>query len=113
METKPEAIIEEIFDLAASPPALYDPRRSAPSAVGGGYLERPVDRCRSRGDRAVRGRYTVKIKKLSIEGFRGVPKHLEMRLDGKSLCLLAENGRGKTTIVDALEYWSTGSRPSL
>lgn len=28
--------------------------------------------------------------------------------DGQSLCLQAENGRGKTSISDALEFWSTG-----
>ncbi len=50
----------------------------------------------------------MKLKKVTIEGFRGAPKLLELPLDGKNLCLLGENGRGKTTIVDALEYWSAG-----
>lgn len=50
----------------------------------------------------------MKLKKVTIEGFRGAPKPLELPLEGKSLCLLGENGRGKTTIVDALEYWSVG-----
>ncbi|HCT75226.1 MAG TPA: hypothetical protein DGT23_01250 [Micromonosporaceae bacterium] len=50
----------------------------------------------------------MKLKKISIEGFRGVPRVLDLALDGKSLCLLAENGRGKSTIVDALEFWTRG-----
>lgn len=49
----------------------------------------------------------MKLKRLKIEGFRGVPVTLDLRLDERSLCLLAENGHGKTTIVDALEFWSS------
>ena len=55
----------------------------------------------------------MKLKKVTIEGFRGAPKLLELPLDGKSLCLLGENGRGKTTIVDGLEYWSIGKLESF
>ncbi|MGZ8795638.1 MAG: AAA family ATPase [Gaiellaceae bacterium] len=50
----------------------------------------------------------MKLKKITIEGFRGAPKPFELLLDGMSLCLLGENGLGKTTIVDGLEYWSVG-----
>src|SRR3954468_3489315 len=50
----------------------------------------------------------MKLTRIRVEGFRGVPASLELALDGKSLCLLGENGRGKSTIVDALEYWSSG-----
>jgi AAA domain len=50
----------------------------------------------------------MKLSKVTIEGFRGVPKQFDLKLNGKSLCLVGENGRGKSTIVDALEYWSTG-----
>jgi hypothetical protein len=49
----------------------------------------------------------MKLKRISIEGFRGAPVPVELRLAEKSLCLLAENGRGKTTIVDGLELWSS------
>ena len=52
----------------------------------------------------------MKLKRVVVEGFRGAPKLFELPLDGKSLCLLGENGRGKTTIVDALEYWSLRAR---
>ena len=50
----------------------------------------------------------MKLKKVTIDGFRGAPRPFELRLDGKSLCLLGENGNGKTTIAEGLEYWSTG-----
>ena len=50
----------------------------------------------------------MKIKTATIDGFRGAPAPVELRLAGKSLCVLAENGHGKTTIVDALEFWSVG-----
>ncbi|MCY4085401.1 MAG: hypothetical protein OXG37_00575 [Actinomycetia bacterium] len=50
----------------------------------------------------------MKLKKVTIDGFRGAPKPFVLRLDGKSLCLLGEDGSGKTTIVDSLEYWAAG-----
>lgn len=51
----------------------------------------------------------MKIVRLKIEGFRSLrsPQRIELK-HGRSLCLLADNGRGKSSIVDALEYWSTG-----
>ena len=51
----------------------------------------------------------MKIMWLKIEGFRSLrsPQRLDFK-HGRSLCLLADNGRGKSSIVDALEYWSTG-----
>lgn len=50
----------------------------------------------------------MKIRRLQIQGFRGAPVALDLRLNERSLCLLAENGHNKTTIVDALEFWSSG-----
>jgi len=50
----------------------------------------------------------VKLRTVTIERFRGVPTKLDLPLRGKSFCLLGENGHGKTTIVDALEFWSSG-----
>jgi hypothetical protein len=43
-----------------------------------------------------------------VDGLRGCAKRFEFVLDGKSVCLLGENGTGKTTIADAAELWSTG-----
>lgn len=50
----------------------------------------------------------MKLKNVTIVGFRGAPVPVEFPLVQKSLCLLAENGHGKTTIVDGLEFWSSG-----
>jgi hypothetical protein len=50
----------------------------------------------------------MKLHRVSISGFRGTLPKLELRLDCRSLCLLGENGHGKTTIADALELWGTG-----
>jgi hypothetical protein len=51
----------------------------------------------------------VKILRVRINGFRSLraPQTIELR-DGRSLSLLADNGRGKSSVVDALEFWSTG-----
>ncbi len=51
---------------------------------------------------------SVKIKKISIRAFRGIPD-LELELDGKSLLLEGETGSGKSSIVEALEYFFTGT----
>lgn len=50
----------------------------------------------------------MKLRRITVDGFRGCPATFSLTLDGKSVCLLGENGRGKTTIVDALELWSSG-----
>jgi recombinational DNA repair ATPase RecF len=51
----------------------------------------------------------VKLARLEIDGFRCFrEKRILNFKEGRSLCLLAENGRGKTSIADALEFWSTG-----
>lgn len=50
----------------------------------------------------------MKINKIEIEGFRGALPPFELKLGGKNACIYAENGFGKSTIADALEYWSSG-----
>ncbi len=51
----------------------------------------------------------MKISRIGIDGFRGFGERRDLALkDGRSLCLLAENGRGKSSIADALEFWSQG-----
>lgn len=50
----------------------------------------------------------LKVKNLSVEGLRGTLPLLHLPLQGKSLCLLGENGKGKTTVVDSVEFWATG-----
>ena len=50
----------------------------------------------------------MRIDRLAISGFRGAPLPLELALDGKSVVISGENGFGKSTISDAIEFWSTG-----
>lgn len=46
----------------------------------------------------------TKIKQININSFRGIPE-LQLELDGKSLLLYGENGTGKSSIVDAVEFF--------
>ncbi len=50
---------------------------------------------------------SVKIKTIDIHAFRGIPD-FELQLDGKSLLLRGENGTGKSSIVEAIEFFFTG-----
>jgi len=50
----------------------------------------------------------VRLNHISLSGFRGAPIDVTLTFEGKSCFLYAENGFGKTTFVDALEYWSSG-----
>jgi len=49
----------------------------------------------------------VKIKTINIHALRGIPD-LELQLDGKNLLLRGENGTGKSSIVEAIEFFFTG-----
>ena len=48
------------------------------------------------------------IESVKINAFRGIPE-LTLNLEGKSLLLQGENGTGKSSIVDALEFFFTGN----
>jgi AAA15 family ATPase/GTPase len=50
----------------------------------------------------------ITIKSIAISSLRGI-KELSLPLDGKGLILFGENGTGKSSIVDALEFFFTGS----
>ena len=50
---------------------------------------------------------SVRIKKINIHAFRGIPD-VELELNDKSLLLRGENGTGKSSIVDAIEFFFTG-----
>jgi DNA repair exonuclease SbcCD ATPase subunit len=47
------------------------------------------------------------IKSINIHAFRGIPD-LNLILDGKSLLIRGENGTGKSSIVEAFEFFFTG-----
>jgi hypothetical protein len=49
----------------------------------------------------------VSIQQLEAIGVRGLPR-FDFELGGKSLVILGENGTGKSSIVDALEFLFTG-----
>ena len=48
-----------------------------------------------------------KIKTLTIREFRGI-RDATLPIDGKSVVILGENGTGKSSIVDALEFFYAG-----
>ena len=50
----------------------------------------------------------MKINSIKISAFRGIPELLNLNLQGKSLLLLGENGTGKSSIIDAIEFFFTG-----
>lgn len=54
----------------------------------------------------------ITINNANIKAFRGIPC-TELPLEGNSLLLIGENGTGKSSIVDALEFFFTGEVSSL
>jgi len=46
-----------------------------------------------------------KIKTLSISGYRGIKDRLSLNLDKKSILLYGDNGSGKSSITDAIEWF--------
>ncbi|MFZ1288506.1 MAG: hypothetical protein WAR79_00325 [Melioribacteraceae bacterium] len=49
----------------------------------------------------------VKIKNIEIKGLRGIKEDLSIKLDSKSILLYGENGSGKSSITDAIEWYYT------
>jgi len=47
----------------------------------------------------------MKIKSLDIKGFRGIKRELPLELNSKSLLLFGDNGSGKSSITDAIEWF--------
>jgi len=47
----------------------------------------------------------VKIKAMTIKGFRGVKDQFHLVLDSKSTLLFGDNGSGKSSITDAIEWF--------
>lgn len=51
----------------------------------------------------------TKIKKISIAGLRGVQETMELTLSEKSILLYGDNGTGKSSISDSLEWFFNDS----
>lgn len=47
----------------------------------------------------------TKINSLNIRGLRGIKEDLPLELDGKSVLIYGDNGSGKSSISDALEWF--------
>ena len=50
---------------------------------------------------------SVKINKIEIDGIRGIQSKLELPLNGKSIVLYGDNGTGKSSISDSVEWFYT------
>lgn len=50
---------------------------------------------------------SIKIKNISVKGIRGAKESLELPLNGRSILLYGDNGTGKSSISDALEWFYT------
>lgn len=50
---------------------------------------------------------SIKINNLKIKGIRGAKDTLELPLNGKSILLYGDNGSGKSSISDAIEWFYT------
>lgn len=49
----------------------------------------------------------TKINTISIKGIRGVKNVLDLPLNGRSIVLYGDNGTGKSSISDAIEWFYT------
>lgn len=50
---------------------------------------------------------SIKINKIEIDGIRGIQSKLELPLNGKSIVLYGDNGTGKSSISDSVEWFYT------
>jgi len=50
----------------------------------------------------------MKINKIEIKGFRGIKNTILLDLNGKSCLIYGENGSGKSSITDAIEWFYKG-----
>lgn len=48
------------------------------------------------------------LKSINIENLRGIRFNTNIDLNKKSLIIFGENGKGKSSIVDGIEYAITG-----
>ena len=50
----------------------------------------------------------MKIQRIKISSFRGIPNNFEKELSCKSLVITGDNGTGKSGIIDAVDFLLTG-----
>jgi hypothetical protein len=50
----------------------------------------------------------MKLRRLELEGFRGAPQPLPIKFSEKTSFVFSENGRGKSTLADGLEFLTSG-----
>jgi AAA15 family ATPase/GTPase len=46
------------------------------------------------------------IDQIQVQNFRGI-RRLDLLVEGRNLIVVGENGAGKSSLVDALEYFFT------
>ena len=51
----------------------------------------------------------AKIKSINISGIRGIKNTLPLNLDNRSILIFGENGSGKSSLVDAIEWYYSDS----
>ncbi|MFK5879216.1 MAG: AAA family ATPase, partial [Flavobacteriaceae bacterium] len=49
----------------------------------------------------------MKLKQIDIKGLRGIKESLSLELNGKSIVIYGDNGTGKSSISDAIEWFYT------
>jgi len=54
----------------------------------------------------------LRINKIHIHAFRGIPDY-ELGLEGKNLLIKGDNGTGKSSFIDAFEFFFTGTLRAL
>jgi AAA15 family ATPase/GTPase len=47
----------------------------------------------------------IKLKQIKISGIRGIKESLSLSLDKKSLLIYGDNGTGKSSITDSIEWF--------
>lgn len=55
----------------------------------------------------------MRLRSLSIAGFRAFPERVQLDLDANSIVILGANGQGKTSIYDAILWGLAGNVPRL
>ena len=54
-----------------------------------------------------------RLKRLTIDSFRGIRDEVEFDLDATTVILSGPNGTGKTSVFDALQWVMLGKIPRL